>query len=35
VSAAFTALAFVLLPLLHLGDKPQGAANGVTSAGVP
>jgi MFS family permease len=24
VSAAFTALAFVLLPLLHLGDKPQG-----------
>jgi MFS family permease len=35
VSAAFTALAFVLLPLLHLGDKPQGAAIGVTSAGVP
>ena len=33
VSAAFTALAFVLLPLLHLGDKPQGAAIGVTSAG--
>jgi MFS family permease len=24
VSAAFTAFAFVLLPLLHLGDKPQG-----------
>jgi MFS family permease len=35
VSAAFTALAFVLLPLLHLGDKPQGAAIGVTSASVP
>ena len=35
VSAAFTALAFVLLPLLHLGNKPQGAAIGVTSAGVP
>jgi MFS family permease len=35
VSAAFTALAFVLLPLLHLGDKPQGAAIGVTSAGAP
>jgi MFS family permease len=34
VSAAFTALAFVLLPLLHLGDKPQGAALGVP-AGVP
>jgi MFS family permease len=35
VSAAFTALAFVLLPLLHLGNKPQGAAIGVTSAGAP
>ena len=35
VSAAFTALAFVLLPLLHLGDKPQGAAIGVTYASVP
>jgi len=35
VSAAFTALAFVLLPLLHLGNKPQGAAIGVTSASVP
>jgi MFS family permease len=33
VSAAFTALAFVLLPLLHLGDKPQGAAIGVAPAG--
>jgi len=35
VSAAFTALAFVLLSLLHLGNKPQGAAIGVTSAGAP
>jgi MFS family permease len=26
VSAAFTAFAFVLVPLLHLGDKPQGRA---------
>ncbi|HUC48156.1 MAG TPA: MFS transporter [Xanthobacteraceae bacterium] len=25
ISAAFTAFAFVLVPLLHLGDKPQGA----------
>jgi MFS family permease len=24
ISAAFTAFAFVLVPLLHLGDKPQG-----------
>jgi predicted MFS family arabinose efflux permease len=24
VSAAFTALAWVLIPLLRLGDKPQG-----------
>jgi MFS family permease len=27
VSATFTALAFVLLPLLRLGDKPQGIAS--------
>jgi len=34
VSAAFTALAFVLLPLLHLGDKPQGiAASGPPASG--
>jgi len=33
VSAAFTALAFVLLPLLHLGDKPQGTAIRVAPAG--
>jgi MFS family permease len=32
-SAAFTALAFVLLPLLHLGNKPQGTVIGVASAG--
>jgi MFS family permease len=25
ISAAFTAFAFVLVPLLHLGEKPQGA----------
>jgi len=25
ISAAFTAFAFILVPLLHLGDKPQGA----------
>jgi MFS family permease len=31
-SAAFTALAFVLLPLLHLGDKPQGTIIGVAPA---
>jgi MFS family permease len=31
-SAAFTALAFVLLPLLHLGDKPQGTVIGVAPA---
>src|ERR1700685_2592195 len=34
-SAAFTALAFVLLPLLHLGDKPQGTAIGVVPASGP
>jgi MFS family permease len=32
-SAAFTALAFVLLPLLHLGDKSQGTVIGVAPAG--
>jgi hypothetical protein len=26
VSAAFTAFAFVLVPMLRLGDKPQGLA---------
>ncbi len=31
-SAAFTALAFVLLPLLHLGDTPQGTIIGVAPA---
>jgi predicted MFS family arabinose efflux permease len=25
ISAAFTAFAFILVPLLHLGEKPQGA----------
>lgn len=35
VSAAFTALAFVLLPLLHLGDKRQGAVIGGVPAGGP
>jgi len=35
VSAAFTALAFVLLPLLHLGDKRQGAIIGAVPAGGP
>jgi MFS family permease len=35
VSAAFTALAFVLLPLLRLGDKPQGTTIGAAPAGVP
>jgi MFS family permease len=34
VSAAFTALAFVLLPLLHLGDRRQGTASGAAPAGV-
>ena len=28
VSAAFTAFAFVLVPLLHLGDKRQGEVAG-------
>lgn len=35
VSAAFTALAFVLLPLLHLGDKRHGDAIGSGPAGGP
>ena len=35
VSAAFTALAFVLLPLLHLGDKRQGVVIGGAPAGGP
>jgi MFS family permease len=33
VSAAFTAFAFVLVPLLRLGDKRQGEVAGVTPAG--
>jgi hypothetical protein len=28
VSAAFTTFTFVLVPLLHLGDKPQGQPAG-------
>lgn len=35
VSAAFTAFAFVLVPLLHLGDKRQGQAVVVVPAGGP
>jgi MFS family permease len=35
VSAAFTAFAFVLVPLLHLGDKRQGQAIGTLPAGGP
>jgi MFS family permease len=35
VSAAFTALAFVLVPLLRLGDKRQGQAVIVVPAGGP
>ena len=35
VSAAFTALAFVLVPLLHLGDKLQGQPIGSVPAGGP
>jgi MFS family permease len=35
VSAAFTAFAFVLVPLLHLGDKRQGLAAGAVPAGGP
>jgi MFS family permease len=37
ISAAFTAFAFVLVPLLHLGDKRQGepAAVGVSAAPPP
>jgi MFS family permease len=31
VSAAFTALAFVLLPLLRLGEKPRGAPSSILS----
>ena len=31
VSAAFTAFAFVLVPLLHLGDKPQGQPAGAAA----
>lgn len=33
VSAAFTALAFVLVPLLRLGDKPQGEPVGAVRLG--
>ena len=32
VSAAFTAFAFVLVPLLRLGDKPQGLPATATAA---
>ena len=32
VSAAFTALAWVLIPLVQLGDKPQGRAVGALIA---
>ena len=35
VSAAFTALAFVLVPLLRLGDKRQGQPLGGPPAGGP
>jgi len=35
VSAAFTAFAFVLVPLLRLGDKPQGLPFGAVPAGGP
>jgi MFS family permease len=35
VSAAFTAFAFVLVPLLRLGDKRQGEPAGAALAGVP
>jgi predicted MFS family arabinose efflux permease len=35
VSAAFTAFAFVLVPLLRLGDKPQGEPAGAALAGAP
>ena len=35
VSSAFTAFAFVLLPLLHLGDKPQGQPVDAMVAGGP
>jgi hypothetical protein len=31
VSAATTAFALVLIPLLHLGDKPQGQAVGAAT----
>jgi BT1 family len=35
VSAAFTAFAFVLVPLLRLGDKPQGQPAGAALAAAP
>jgi predicted MFS family arabinose efflux permease len=35
VSAAFTAFAFVLVPLLRLGDKRQGEPAGAALAGAP
>jgi predicted MFS family arabinose efflux permease len=35
VSAAFTAFAFVLVPLLRLGDKRQGEPAGAALGGVP
>jgi hypothetical protein len=35
VSAAFTAFAFVLVPLLRLGDKRQGQTLGGPPAGGP
>jgi MFS family permease len=33
VSAAFTAFAFVLVPILRLGDKPQGQPAAATDGG--
>jgi len=35
LSAAFTAFAFVLVPFLRLGDKPQGQVVGTAPAGGP
>jgi hypothetical protein len=35
VSAAFTAFAFLLVPLLRLGDKRQGQPAGAIPAGGP
>jgi hypothetical protein len=35
VSAAFTAFAFVLVPLLRLGDKPQSAPARAVEPNVP